>query len=55
MLPYMTKKTADMIKNFEAGRLYEKVLKAITSEPIKRRQRRFDFRDRKGKSNVMMK
>lgn len=35
-----SKETADMIKNFEAGRLYEKALKAITSEPIKKRQRK---------------
>ena len=35
-----SKEPADMIKNFEAGRLYEKALKAITSEPIKKRQRK---------------
>ena len=47
MLPYMTKETADVINNFEAGRLYEKALKAITSEPIKEAEE--DLTQKEGK------
>ena len=50
MLPYMTKETADVINNFEAGRLYEKALKAITSEPIKEAEE--DLTQKEGKMNV---
>lgn len=43
----MTKETADVINNFEAGRLYEKALKAIPSEPIKEAEE--DLTQKEGK------